>query len=65
MLSPETTAAVRHGLDVKLLTEACDLDPAALNAWLDSTPDSHYASALRVHAHLVSSRNTIPARTAA
>lgn len=59
MLAPETVAAIRFGLNAKLLTEACDLDRDALDAWLDAEPDDKYATRLKIHAHLLSTQNTI------
>ena len=64
MLAPDIAAACRHGLDAQLLNQAAALDdPAALNAWLDSLPADHYPAALRIHAHLLTTRNTIRTRS--
>lgn len=64
MLAPDVIAACRYGLDAQLLTEASQLDPAALNAWLDAMPSEQYTAALRVHAHILATRNTIAAGAA-
>lgn len=65
MLAPHIAAAVRHGIDARLLSEAYHLDRAALDTWLDNTPSTQYAAALRVHAHLLNARPALAARSAA
>lgn len=65
MLAPETVAAIRYGLDARLLDQAHDLDKPSLDQWLDAQPSELYAAALRCHAHLISTQNTITERSAA
>lgn len=62
MLSPETVAAIEHGINARMLTEAHDLDRNELNRWLDQLPAADYCRGLLVHAHILATRPALAAR---